>query len=912
MIKKTILAARNAIFVLFVVVFLTSVMITVALFFGFEIKIIQIGNIQIHKIQAKLNSKIDLSADKLVVLPSNGAQNAGASGAGAVDKIRLAKRLFFISYFFDKIEVADLELGGEHYSVNFHGNNLEVRSKDLDVKLRVGWNEPSINIALGGARYKNYRINSSGNINLNLKDLTYDGQINLKSIYGKLGLNLKGSQKRAEAFIYDAKLRYKNFDYSSNSTILKYDFFAKRLDFFATARALDLRGDASGSITAGGVLEAHFRNVYASSIKKIIEVQPLSRITKDWIYKFPRSQDYFLKALDMRLDLGTLDFDTKYFFIDGLINNVETTFNEALPPALSPAVRLLIKNEAVHIKAPGSTYAGKMLDLAVDIDSISSDEPQVKVSAKTQEMLDKTFFDIARAYDVDLGIDQQSGTSRASVDVFINPARDDVSIDLSAQLQNALTQIEGFDVFFKSLAIEKTGQKVQASAVAALSANEDAAFKMDGLYKNKQITSSVYFQDFDFLDAYLLDLRKKGLDLIIDWRRGLSVRSSALDVNFALKDGAYELKMGLEKLIELSPFLKEASLKGGAAKASGKKGALASRLDLSYEKSFLSRGGKNVQDLSVRIDKKGGAARVALNNAINAKITSAQNEIYINNADLDITHFYKLLEKSKGGGGVGSGKKTKITGFKTNLSYESKTLRSDWFYIFNDKHLTTIDYKSGGGRIFAKKQGDGFVLSVKNLPASTVSGLFSSKVLDGGGSLSLMANGAFDTKEIYGIARIKNINLKEGAAAMNIVALLNTVPALIRFKSPGFTQEGYEIKEGVVDFYYARGVIFIKTLRLIGINTDIIGQGTVDINTNKIDLILSVNTIKDLSNLISKIPVFGYILLDKEKTIGTTLKIEGTLRKPIINTKVTQEILGYPANIIKRIVTMPQKIFSDE
>jgi hypothetical protein len=258
------------------------------------------------------------------------------------------------------------------------------------------------------------------------------------------------------------------------------------------------------------------------------------------------------------------------------------------------------------------------------------------------------------------------------------------------------------------------------------------------------------------------------------------------------------------------------------------------------------------------------------------------------------------------------GGKVFINGVKSSIIYEKYNLKPDWYTMSINNTKALIQLKKSKSEVLLEKQGDSITLRCKKIDSDFTSSLLDIKIIGKSGYWSLIGYGNISEKELYGVAKIKDMTVKEATAVMNIIAVINTIPALIQFKSPGFTSDGYTIKDGVIDFYYSKEKIFFKAIRIIGTNTDIIGQGSVDLKSKKIDLALSINTIKGLSSFIGGIPLINYILLDEDKTIGTIVKVTGTFDKPIVDTHVATDIILYPFQVLKRIILLPKYLMSDD
>ncbi len=143
----------------------------------------------------------------------------------------------------------------------------------------------------------------------------------------------------------------------------------------------------------------------------------------------------------------------------------------------------------------------------------------------------------------------------------------------------------------------------------------------------------------------------------------------------------------------------------------------------------------------------------------------------------------------------------------------------------------------------------------------------------------------------------------------NTLAFINTVPSLTTFSLPSFNKDGIYVKSSYIKFNYENNKYNIHDAFLKSNELSIRGQGNVDILNNKIDMDLVLKT--DLGSKLSKIPVVGYIILDKD-SLSTKLKLSGDLDNPQVKTKIAKQILKAPLNILKRTLELPFSIFEKD
>ena len=166
-----------------------------------------------------------------------------------------------------------------------------------------------------------------------------------------------------------------------------------------------------------------------------------------------------------------------------------------------------------------------------------------------------------------------------------------------------------------------------------------------------------------------------------------------------------------------------------------------------------------------------------------------------------------------------------------------------------------------------------------------------------------------DIDEFSGVVFIRDTKIKEFKLLNNILAFVNTIPSLVTFSLPSYNTQGLHAKTAYMMFSHKNNIYNISDVYLESNELDILGQGKLNIKDNYIDMELNLKT--DLGSAASKIPIVGYILFDKD-SIATTVKVDGKLDDPNIESMLAKEIIVAPLNIIKRTLLLPFNIFSDD
>jgi len=164
-------------------------------------------------------------------------------------------------------------------------------------------------------------------------------------------------------------------------------------------------------------------------------------------------------------------------------------------------------------------------------------------------------------------------------------------------------------------------------------------------------------------------------------------------------------------------------------------------------------------------------------------------------------------------------------------------------------------------------------------------------------------------KMMRGVIRLENGIMSSFKAYNNVIALINTVPALATLSSPGFSARGFVIKHGEIKFTVAESrILTFDSVLIKGKSATISGDGVVDLESGKINIDLAIQTARGVGSLVGKLPVVGYILTGKNRSFFTVgLHIGGTLEKPEAKTSAIKDVLMLPFKMIERTFEGPEK-----
>ena len=235
--------------------------------------------------------------------------------------------------------------------------------------------------------------------------------------------------------------------------------------------------------------------------------------------------------------------------------------------------------------------------------------------------------------------------------------------------------------------------------------------------------------------------------------------------------------------------------------------------------------------------------------------------------------------------------KRKILYDNINLQFKDKTLISQLKYKEGEMGFQLEDKNI---HVYGKNFNDEFMNALFSL----------SKFNDG--YLDFSVDG--DVEKYSGVFYINDTNVKEYKMINNILAFVNTVPSLVTFTIPGYSNNGLLIDKAYLKFSSANNLFYLTDIYLNSKEINIVGKGIANLNNNTLDITLNLKT--DLGSSVSKVPLVGYVLMDGDN-ISTNLSIKGDMAEPTIKSLVAKDIIVAPVNIIKRTLSLPYKLIKD-
>ncbi len=213
-----------------------------------------------------------------------------------------------------------------------------------------------------------------------------------------------------------------------------------------------------------------------------------------------------------------------------------------------------------------------------------------------------------------------------------------------------------------------------------------------------------------------------------------------------------------------------------------------------------------------------------------------------------------------------------------------------------------LDITYGPGEIVFRMVDDSFALQGHKLNARFMNELVIDAEFENG-YLTAFAEGTFD--KFTAALHTDAILLKHYATLNNILAVINTLPALMTFSLPHYATNGWPVDAIRMWFDYDHGIVTIKSLELDSPEMDMRGAGTIDPVTRQVNL--DINLITQAGKNMSKIPLIGYILAGEKERPTLTFHVTGDLLDPKVKSTAFEEIITTPFDMVLRTLVTPFK-----
>jgi len=837
------------------------VILFVALFYWLKVGIhadnLTFGHYKIDGLYIKLDKKLTLKAHNIVI-PQSKAKPSFDNVDKTFDNIK------YLLTFFDYIELEKIHFQNNELNIIFADNVLYITSDDYEI---------------------------AGNI-----------------------------KRRGKSFIADISMLYLKKDNVSIVGKLVYDLKNDKLLTEGEYDAYHIKGKFK-AIKENTHIDFILNSEAFTDLKTLIEKFSLKESIKSWIVDKVQAKKYRLYSLKGRLlleDSGIkMDFDALKG--DVLFEDVQIHYKEKLAPVLAESFILTYKEGGLYFDLKDPTYKERSLaGSKVAITDLVGENPTIlKLDLHIKSVIDSVVQEILQAYelqipvtqkgsmakvDVKIDIPLKESTKKTSVFVNVDLGKGDVYINkVKLPVLTGNVQFDKGFVTLKDIDLQESWYEGRVNGKIDLKEK-----KVDLIFDAKQISIGGENEKF-------LVLKNKLLPFTLDYNKNIVVDIPTLKMKIV--NHPKEMLIQVEKLEKIKPYLKnigfqidrgDLDIRTKDFKTYTFKGTLHRKSCFFYEKDNICHtrvpcSGKITQN---NVDFYAFDRRFHFN--------AAKSRIKLKNLNIDLKEFLSSrdkVKKNKAKVAKSLIKRLVILGENSKLRYDKHTLVTDSYDIEilpngNINAIGSLD----GNIVKLNKKGKQFSLQALRVKDKMLHPLINFKGLKKG-RYTIKISGDPD-KVRKGQIIVEGGVLSDFKAYNNTLAFINTIPALATLQSPGFSKKGFKIKEGVVEYHIIGDKIIFDSVYIKGGSATIVGKGEVDIKKKTIQMNLAIQTAREIGKFLGSLPLLGYILMGKDKSMTFGLKITGTLDKPKVKTSATEDILALPLKLLKRTIESPAHIIN--
>jgi len=851
--KRSILethsAIRNILFFLIIAV--------LSLFFflknGISIEHLKLGALSADGLYLKLDKKLILKADRLVI-PANKKQHALPDLEEGLDRFNEILR------YFEYIELKAVTFENDHYSLLYTDHIFYMANDHFEVAT--------------------HRIVREGDEIHALIDLIYLKEYDIR-LSGKLVYNYKrdNALMKGEAGYKDIKV-----DFLLNKRKKNLYFVMKSNTF--------------------------------TQLKPLIDQFSIPPKISVWITDRVKAEHYRLERLTGRakIEKGEIAMIPRSLSGEALLSRVTIDFQKEIAPVKAKRVKVSFKNDTLHFDLVRPYFRDKSLSGShVAITNLTNRKPVVlELDLKFNSRLDADLLKILESYHIDLPLSQPAGSieSKLKIEVDLKTKATHCSCDFVPRsgkieignfplpVQKGLVHVEDGKVTLSGVLLKGPGYRAEI----------DGTIKLDK--KQADLVAMVHRLDLGEEKHTYFSMRETKLPVRISFRKDILIALPTLKVKIAIDKNSGKKVIELKEIAALKKYLSGLPI----VIDGGRLTIRSNDLERFRFEGLLKRNDciiyRNDSTCLTQMPVSGSLSNgqvivTAFGGAF--RFDSSKSLITLNHLNLDLERFFDTLDSPTA--------KKKRVGKKLRIYANHSTLRYGRSKLVTDRYDLGI-LPNGDFRFRGSLGPDKVTLTMKRKHLEIIADHIGDRMLHPLINFSGIQKGKYSLrmsgvpgKMMTGTIRVDHGILSSFKAYNNLLAFINTVPALASLSSPGFSDKGFVIDQGLIKFTVYKGdVLTFDSILIKGKSATISGEGTVDLKTKKINVDLAIQTSRGIGSLIGDLPVVGYILTGKNKSIMTVgLHIGGTLERPITKTSPIKDVLLLPFRMIERTFNPPKR-----
>ena len=159
--------------------------------------------------------------------------------------------------------------------------------------------------------------------------------------------------------------------------------------------------------------------------------------------------------------------------------------------------------------------------------------------------------------------------------------------------------------------------------------------------------------------------------------------------------------------------------------------------------------------------------------------------------------------------------------------------------------------------------------------------------------------------------RIERGSIRKFSTLSKIFSILN-VSQLFKLQLPDMVSGGMPFNKITGDFALSDGVASTQNLFLDSNAMNLSAVGKFDMVKNELDLNIGVQPLQTVDKVVSKIPIVGWILTGKDRSLITTyFEAKGRIEDPKVTAVPVKSLAKGVLNIFKRVFELPARLITD-
>jgi hypothetical protein len=659
------------------------------------------------------------------------------------------------------------------------------------------------------------------------------------------------------------------------------------------------------------------KSIPFDGIESVIDQFHLIPAVRSWVVDKVKAKTYQLLSLNGEGKIVDKTFVMNMQALKGkvLFKDVSIHFKEGLEPVRTPSFILSYSDKkglVFDLEKP--RYLGHNLDGSrVSIVNLRDDNTTLKIDLHIQSPIDKTVHTLLDAYDIHIPVLQEQGEVNATVKID-KPLKDKgLKVLTDVRLGKGKIIVNHVPFFVKNGHVSYVNGRVYLNHIVLSHQNYYGV--LSGNIDVRKRRADMLFDMKYFLlktnKTTLVTMKNEKIPVVLTYQNNIHISIPKYRLKFF--SSQYKNILNIDDLSRVKRWILPmiASKMSGHMKIQTKdfktftlNGVIKPESCFLYEKENTC-----YKDISLYASMNAKKSDIYL---VDKKIhyNQEKSRIDINNVNIDLKIFLENMYQYKNKKTINNKKSLVIVGKNSRLRYGKYRLLTDSYDITVDEKNNIKAVGSCAGDIvkFSKKK-DIIYIQALRIKDKILQPLINFYGLQGGRySLTKVGN---PLETMKGEILIEGGMMKDFKTYQSASKFVNNLPELEALHHEKISTKGFYIKAGSIVYRMIKSqTIIFDTIYIKGEHITISGKGKLDLITKNMNIVLNIQMAKKIGKMIGSIPVLGYILMGKDKSINIGVKITGSYEHPHVTTMAVKDILVSPFEMIKRTLESPAHIIN--